>query len=79
MIMMEGKLHEQVMKPSDVSSVTSPNSNGSTFMETLSIIMKYYDDQSISWSNTVVNFIADVQKREELLVQPIPGATINCH
>ena len=45
----------------------------------LSIIMKYYDDQSISLSNADVNFIVDVQKREELLVQPIPGATMNCN
>ena len=39
--------------------------------------MKYYDEQSISLSNANVNFIADVQKREEFLIQPTPGATIN--
>jgi hypothetical protein len=76
---MGGMLHEQVLKPSDVPSVISTNSHGSAFMENLSIILKYSDDQSISWSNAVVNFIADVQKREEFLVQPIPGATTNCH
>ena len=36
---------------------------------------KYYDNQSISSNNADVNFDADVQKREELLVQPIPDAT----
>ena len=46
-------------------------------MENLSIIMKYYDEQSILLSNANANFIADVQKREELLVQPTPGASIN--
>ena len=70
-------LHEQVMKPRNAQSANSTNSNGSTFMENLSIIMKYYDDQSISLSNTDLKFIADVQKREEFLIQPTPGATIN--
>ena len=36
---------------------------------------KYYDNQSISSNIADVNFDADVQKREELLVQPIPDAT----
>ena len=36
---------------------------------------KYYDNQSISSNNADVNFDADVQKRKELSVQPIPDAT----
>ena len=36
---------------------------------------KYCDNQSISSNNADVNFDADVQKREELSVQPIPDAT----
>ena len=36
---------------------------------------KYYDNQSISSKNADVNFDADVQKREEVSVQPIPDAT----
>ena len=36
---------------------------------------KYSDNQSISSNNADVNFDADVQKREELSVQPIPDAT----
>ncbi len=35
----------------------------------------YYDNQSIPSNNADVNFDADVQTREELLVQPIPDAT----
>ena len=48
-------LHEQVLKPSYVPCASLANSFETTFMENLSIIMKYSDDQSISWSNTVVN------------------------
>ena len=36
---------------------------------------KFYDIQSFSSNNADVNFGADVQKREDLLVQPIPDAT----
>ena len=49
-------------------------------MENLSIIMNLKTDiQFNSLSNAVLETIADVQEREERLVQPIPGATINCH
>ena len=36
---------------------------------------KYADKQFISSNNADVNFDADVQKREELSVQPIPDTT----
>ena len=36
---------------------------------------KYCVNQPISSNNADVNFDADVQKREELSVQPIPDAT----
>ena len=38
-------------------------------------LKKYYDNQSITSNNAYVNFDADVQKREELSVQPIPDAS----
>jgi hypothetical protein len=44
-------------------------------MENLSIIMNHSDEQSISLINADVNFYADMQKCDELSVQPIPGAT----
>ena len=69
--------NEQVIKPRDAQSATSTNSNGLTFMENSSTIMKYYDDQSISLSNANVNFNAGMQKCKELSVQPIPSARKN--
>ena len=64
------------MKPSYAPSASLANSSGTTFMENLSIIMKYSDDQSTSLSNANVNFDAEMQKCDELSVQPSPGATI---
>ncbi len=69
-------LYEQVMKPSYAPSASLANSFGTMFMENLSIIMKYSDDQSISLSNAEVSFDAEMQKCDELSVQPSPGATI---
>ena len=37
------------------------------------------DDQFNLLSNAVLEPIAGMQKCDELLVQPIPGATIDCH
>ena len=51
-----------------------------TFMDKHSIFMNLKtDDQFNLLSNAVLEPIADMQKCDELLVQPIPGATINCH
>ena len=44
-------------------------------MENHIISVEQTDEQLISWNNVDVDFNADVQKREELLVQSIPGAT----
>jgi hypothetical protein len=54
-------LYEQVMKPSYAPSASLENPFGTTFMENLSIIMKYSDNQSISLSNADVNFDAEMQ------------------
>ena len=83
-LVMGDMLYEQVMKPRDAPSASSTNSFRTTFMENLSIIMKHSDreesdEQSISLSNADVNFYADMQKCDELSVQQILGATINCH
>ena len=71
-------LYEHVMKPSYAPSASLANSFGTTFMEYLSIIIKYSDDQSISLSNADVNFDAEMQKCDELSVQPFPCKTIKC-
>ena len=64
-------------EPRYAPSASLANSFGTTFMENLSIIMKYSDDQSISLSNADVNFDAEMHKCDKLSVQPTPGATIN--
>ena len=66
-------LYEQVLKPRYAPSASLENSLGTTFMENLSVIMKYSDDQSISWSNADVNFDAEMQKCDELSIQPTPA------
>ena len=48
-------------------------------MENHSIIKKCADKQSISLSNTNVNFDAGMQICKELSVQPTPSAAMNCH
>ena len=63
-------------KQINVPSASLANSFGTTFMENLFIIMKYSDDQSISLSSADVNFDAEMQKCDELSVQPTPGATL---
>ena len=68
-------LHEQVMKPRDAHSASLANSHRSTFEETLSIIMNYCDERLILLSNADVNFHAEMQKCDELSVEPSPGAT----
>ena len=73
--------HEQVMEPSYTPSANLANSHQATFEENHSIInqfiMNYCDERSILSNNNDVNFHAEMQKCDELSVQPSPGATIN--
>ena len=70
-------LYEQVMEPSYAPSANSANYHQATFEENHSIIMNYCDERSILSNNADVNFYAEMQKRDELSVQPSPGAAIN--
>ena len=77
---MADMLYEQVMKPKYAPCETLAGPFEKTFMDKHSIFMNLKtDDQSNLLSNAVLEPIADMQKCDELLVQPIPGATINCH
>ena len=76
---MADMLYEQVMKPRYAPAGPFEE----TFMNKHSIFMNLKtDNQFKSLSNAVLEPIADMQKCDKLLVQPmlpIPGATINCH
>lgn len=77
---MADMLYEQVMKPRYAPCETSAGPFEKTFMDKHSIFINLKtDDQFNLLSNAVLEPIADMQKCDELLVQPIPGATINCH
>jgi hypothetical protein len=77
---MADMLYEQVMKPRYAPCETLAGPFEKTFMDKHSIFMNLKtDNQFNSLSNAVLEPIADMQKCDELLVQPIPGATINCH
>jgi hypothetical protein len=67
-------LLQQVVRPRDAPCGASLDSPRSAFEENMYYPEKYYDNQPISSNNADVNFDADVQKRGELLVQPIPDA-----
>ena len=68
-------LPQQVVRPRDAPCGASLDSPRSAFEENMYYLEKYCDNQSISSNNADVNFDADVQKRAELSVQPIPDAT----
>ena len=68
-------LPQQVVRPRDAPCGASLDSPRSACAENMYYLEKHYDNQSISSNNADVNFDADVQKREELLVQSIPDAT----
>ena len=68
-------LQQQVVRAQDAPCGASLYSPRSAFEENMYYLEKYSDNQSISSNNADVNFDADVQKREELSVQPIPDAT----
>ena len=77
---MAGMLYEQVMKPRYAPCETLAGPFEKTFMDKHSIFMNLKtDNQFNSLSIAVLEPIAGMQKCDELLVQPIPGATINCH
>ena len=67
-------LYEQVMEPSYAPSANLASSHRPTFEENHSIIMNYCDERSILSNNANVNFHAEMQKCDELSVQPSPGA-----
>ena len=73
---MADMLHEQVMKPSYAPSDSLANSHRPTFEGNHSIIMNYCDERSILSNKADVNFHAEMQKCDELSVQPSYGATI---
>ena len=68
-------LPQLVVRPRDAPCGALLDSPRSAFEENVYYLEKYYDNQSISSNSADVNFDADVQKREELSVQPIPDAT----
>ena len=72
-------LHEQVMEPSYAPSAYFANSHQATFEENHSIIMNYCDERLIFSNNADVNFHAEMQKCDELSVQPTPGASAAPH
>ena len=77
---MADMLYEQVMLPRYAPCETSAGPFEKTFMDKHSIFMNLKtDNQFNSLSNAVLEPIADMQKCDELLVQSIPGASINCH
>ena len=77
---MADMLYEQVMLPRYAPCETSAGPFEKTFMDKHSIFINLKtDDQFNLLSNAVLEPIADMQKCDELFVQPIPGATINCH
>ena len=69
-------LPQHVVRPRDAPCVASLNSPTSLSIErNMYYLEKYYDTQYTYSNDADVNFDADVQKREELSVQPIPDAT----
>ena len=65
------------MKPSYAPSANFANFHQATFEEDNFFIMNYCDERSILSINADVNFDAEMQKCDELSVQPSPGATIS--